>query len=49
MTYQRIISYQGKIKKEATVRLREPAIIPEEVLENELQEKRKRFAYMVEE
>ena len=46
VSYQRIINYQGKIKKEAIVRLREPALIPESVLENEHQEKLKRFSYM---
>jgi len=49
ISYQRIINYQGKIEKKATVRLREPALIPKTILENEHREKLKRFSYMFEE
>lgn len=49
VSYQRILNYQGRIKKEAIVRLREPALLPEVVLESEHQEKLKRFSYMFEE
>lgn len=49
VSYQRIVNYQGRIKKEAIVRLREPALLPEAVLESEHQEKLKRFSYMFDE
>lgn len=46
VSYKRVRNYKGSIEKRVSVRLREPAIIPEEILERELEDKMKQYSYM---
>lgn len=45
--YQRIRNYQDVIENKLSVRLREPAEIPTDILEKEFQARIKRFSYML--
>lgn len=46
VSYQRVRNYQGIIEKRVSIRLREPAEMPEEILEKEFEARMKRFSYM---
>ncbi len=46
VNYMRVRNYQGTIEKRFSVRLREPADMPDAILEREFQARMKRFSYM---
>ena len=46
--YQRVLDYQGRIEKRVSLRIHGQAIIPEEVIENNIKAKMNRYSYMFE-
>lgn len=47
VSYQKVRTFEGKVEKRISVRLREPAIMPKDILEREFESRMKRFLYMI--